>query len=118
MLTVARNQVRKWVNAEKRRPTGSGSDEGQRVLEEQPAPAEEVACWDREYHQRLFDWAAEKVRSSFRPLTWQAFWQTAVEHRDVRDVAAELGLSVGAVYIARSRVLARIREQIQHIHEG
>jgi RNA polymerase sigma factor (sigma-70 family) len=117
LLTVARNLLRKRANAEKRHPLGSGSEEGQRVLEEQPAPAEEVARWDREYRQRLFEWAAEKVRPSFRPATWQAFWRTAVEQRDAPTVAAELGMSVGAVYIAKSRILARIKEQIQLLPE-
>jgi RNA polymerase sigma factor (sigma-70 family) len=116
LLTVARNQLRKWANAEKRQQSGSGGEEGQRLLEEQPAP-EEVERWDQEYHQRLFEWAADKVRASFRPVTWQAFWQTAVQHREPSKVAAELGVSVGAVYIARSRVLARIKEQIQQLPE-
>jgi RNA polymerase sigma-70 factor (ECF subfamily) len=116
LLTVSRNCLRKWAKAEKRRAAGSGGDEALRTLEEQPAP-EELASWDREYHQRLFEWAAEKVRASFRPATWQAFWQTTVAGRAARTVADELGVSVGAVYIARSRVLARLREQIQQVQE-
>jgi len=60
----------------------------------------------------LFDWAAEQVRGHFQDSTWQAFWQTAVENRPPREVADHLGLSVGAVYIAKSRVLARLREQV------
>ena len=61
------------------------------------------------------DWAAEQVRGHFQETTWRAFWMTAVEGRPAPEVAAELGLSVGAVYIAKSRVLARLREQIQRI---
>jgi RNA polymerase sigma factor (sigma-70 family) len=117
LLTVARNQLRKWANAAKRRAPASGNPDMQRLLEEQPAPAEEVERWDQEYHQRLFEWAAEKVRPAFRPTTWQAFWQTAIDHQDARAVADALGLSVGAVYIARSRVLARIKEQLQQLHD-
>jgi RNA polymerase sigma-70 factor (ECF subfamily) len=116
LLTVARNQMRRWAGTQSRH-AGSGGDEGQRLLEEQPAP-DEVVRWDQEYHQRLFEWAAEKVRPSFRPASWQAFWKTAVEQREPREVAAELGVSVGAVYIARSRVLARIKEQIQQLPEA
>jgi len=58
------------------------------------------------------------VRGSFREATWQAFWRTAVEGRSPQEVAAELGLSPGAVYIARSRVLARLREQVRQVEEG
>ena len=53
------------------------------------------------------------VREEFANSTWQAFWQTAVEGRETKDVAAALGLSAGAVYIARSRVIARLRERIE-----
>ena len=57
-------------------------------------------------------WAAAQVRSSFRDTTWQAFWQTAILHRDVTEVAKELGMSSGAIYVARSRIIARIRQTI------
>ena len=68
-----------------------------------------------EYQQRLFDWAAEQVRGHFQDRTWQAFWQTAVEARPPREVAEALGLSVGAVYIAKSRVLTRLRKEIRQV---
>ena len=53
------------------------------------------------------------MRGHFQNRTWQAFWRTAVEGRSPREVAEALGLSVGAVYIAKSRVLARLKEQVQ-----
>lgn len=113
LFTVARNQVRKFANARKRQPRGGGSDE---LLRQQAAPEEEAA-WEREYRERLFAWAAERVREHFRRATWQAFWLTFVEGQDPRAVGEALGLSVGAVYIARNRVLARIREQVRR-HEA
>ena len=66
---------------------------------------------------RLFRWASRQVEDEFTPRTWQAFWQTAVEARPPVAVASELGLSVGAVYIARSRVLARIKKRIEQVGE-
>ena len=71
--------------------------------------------FEAEYRRRLFRWAADEVQGEFAPSTWQAFWLTAVEGRPPADVAAELGLSVGAVYIARSRVLARLRQRIEQL---
>ena len=117
LFTVARNQLRKSALARKRQAPGCGGAEARRALEEQPAPAEEEALWDREYQARLFEWAAERVRPAFRLATWQAFWRTAVDSRDPQEVARELGLSVGAVYIARSRVLARIKEQLRPLQD-
>jgi RNA polymerase sigma-70 factor (ECF subfamily) len=84
------------------------------LLEAQPADdPSATAVFEAEYRRRLFQWAADEVRGEFAPTTWHAFWQTAVEDRRPSDVAAELGLSVGAVYIARSRVLARLRHRIE-----
>ena len=69
--------------------------------------------WEEEYQRRLWDWAAGQVRGEVQESTWQAFWQTAVEGRRAEDVARGLELSVGAVYIARSRVIARLRKWVE-----
>jgi RNA polymerase sigma-70 factor (ECF subfamily) len=110
LYTVARNKLRNALIARQRRHEGGDPS----LLDEQPA-REEVEQWEREYEQRLFDWAAEQVRGHFQQATWRAFWMTAVEGREAADAATELRLSVGAVYIAKSRVLARLRGEIQRI---
>jgi RNA polymerase sigma-70 factor (ECF subfamily) len=117
LFTVARNRIRKLAQERRRQATGTGGAQTQRVLEDQPAPEAEECQWEREYQEQLFEWAAEKVKPGFRATTWQAFWETAVENRDARTVGDDLGMSVGAVYIARSRVLARIREQIRAVQD-
>ena len=90
----------------------------QGLLEQQPAPlADDSAEWDAEYERRLFAWAAEQVRADFQDRTWQAFWQTAVEGRPARQVGEAIGMSAGAVYVARSRVLARLKEEVQRLRE-
>ncbi len=112
LFTVARNKLHTFLARQKRHAAT------QELSEEHPAPdADEAALWEREYEQRLFDWAAAQVRPGFQESTWRAFWQTAVEGRSPTDVAGQLGLSVGAVYIAKSRVLARLKEQIQRLQE-
>jgi RNA polymerase sigma-70 factor (ECF subfamily) len=57
----------------------------------------------------------ERVRHEFHKATWQAFWGTAVDGRPAAEVGAELKMSTGAVYVAKSRVLARLREEVQRI---
>jgi RNA polymerase sigma-70 factor (ECF subfamily) len=57
------------------------------------------------------------IREEFSPTTWAAFVQTAVEGRPVTDVCAELGLSANAVYLARSRVLSRLRQELAGLWE-
>ena len=87
------------------------------MLAEQPAPAAEAALWDREYERRLFEWAADQIRGAFKDQTWQAFWQTAVEGKEPRETAAALGMSLGAVYIAKSRVRRRLRQEFEGLVE-
>jgi RNA polymerase sigma-70 factor (ECF subfamily) len=112
LFTVARNQLRKFLQARRRQPVGTGDPEADLLLRQQPAP-EEVAAWEQEYQARLFELASERVRESFRPATWEAFWRSTVGGEDASAVGASLGMSVGAVYIARTRVLARIREEVR-----
>ena len=87
----------------------------QELLEERPGAEEESAVWDREYQERLLACAAEQVRPSFEETTWQAFWQTAVLGKPGKEVAARLGMTVGAVYIAKSRVLSRIKARVHQL---
>ncbi len=60
--------------------------------------------------------AVELVRLEFEPRTWQVWWKTAVEGRRPADVAAEMGLSIAAVYKAKSRVLLRLRQELAGLH--
>jgi RNA polymerase sigma-70 factor (ECF subfamily) len=78
---------------------------------------EQATQWDQQYEQRLFLWASEQVKVGLQDSTWQAFWQTAVEGKHAKQVAHSLGLSVGAVYVAKSRVLARLKELIQQLQD-
>jgi RNA polymerase sigma-70 factor (ECF subfamily) len=117
LFTVTRNQLRKATQARQRRVDASGGEDERRLLEEYPAPDGTEASWEQEYRSRLFTWAAQKVQPTFQRSTWYAFWETAVRERDPQEVAADLGTTVGAVYIARSRVLARLREQIRQVDE-
>jgi RNA polymerase sigma-70 factor (ECF subfamily) len=57
------------------------------------------------------------IRSSFEPTTWQAFWRTVIDGQSPDEVAEELSLSRWAVYKARSRVLHRLRTELQGLEE-
>jgi RNA polymerase sigma-70 factor (ECF subfamily) len=54
----------------------------------------------------------ELIRSSFEERTWNAFWLTTIDEQPTADVSAKLGMSLGAVYVAKSRVLAKLREEL------
>jgi RNA polymerase sigma-70 factor (ECF subfamily) len=115
LYAVARHKLCDLLARRERPGRGSGDPAEHEQLERQPAPEDEAAQWDREYERRLFTWAAERVRGEFRGPTWEAFWLTAVEGKGAQEAAGALGISAGAVYIARSRVLARLRKHIQEL---
>ena len=117
LYTVTRNKLYSFLDGQRRHPRGSGDSGAQQLLEEQANPDDSAAAWDQEYQRRLFAWAADQVRAEFQESTWQAFWQTAVEGKGPKDVARELNLSPGAVYVAKSRVIARLREKIQEVQD-
>ena len=54
----------------------------------------------------------ELIQGEFAERTWKAFWRVAVDGCTPADVADELGLSVNSVYLAKSRVLRRLREEL------
>ena len=116
LFTVARNRLHNFLLRQRRYAETYTQPATAQGLDGHPARrTDEEALWEQEYRQRLFDWAAAQVRGHFQETTWQAFWRTAVEGQPAAQVAEGLGLSVGAVYIAKSRVLARLREQVQEL---
>jgi RNA polymerase sigma-70 factor (ECF subfamily) len=116
LSTIARNLMINFLTRGRHQARGSGATSVQELLEAQPAAdPSATAVFDREFRRQLFLAAASEVQSEFATATWQAFWQTAVEDLRPAEVAAALGLSVGAVYVARSRVLARIRRRVERL---
>jgi RNA polymerase sigma factor (sigma-70 family) len=116
LFLIARNLMINAFRARRRRPLATGSSDVCRLLDAQPASDDEDSkLVDEQYERRLFHWAAEQVQADFRESTWQAFWRTSVDGRPSKQVAQELRMSVGAVYIARSRVMARLKKKIEEV---
>lgn len=115
---IARHLLINFLSRGKAWSRGSGSTSVHRWLAELPADdPEATALFEAEYRRNVFAWAVERVREEFSPSTWQAFWQSAVEGRAPKEVAAELGMTVGALYVARSRVLSRLRRRVESLGE-
>jgi RNA polymerase sigma-70 factor (ECF subfamily) len=112
LFTISRNKFNSFLDKRRRAPFVSGGTDVQKQIEAQPCP-EVDPIWERDFQRRVFSWACEQVRSEFQETTWQAFWRAGVEEQAVSAVAQSLGLSAGAVYVAKSRVLARLREKVE-----
>lgn len=90
---------------------------GERGLETVAVPDGAEALADEDYRAFLVKRALRVMRADFAEPTWQACWRHAVEGRPAAEVARELGLTVGAVYAARFRVLGRLREELRGLME-
>jgi RNA polymerase sigma factor (sigma-70 family) len=114
LLQITRHRLYKFFDRQRRSPQSASETTVERFFNQEPG-VDEQTRWDEDFRQRLFDWAAEKARAEFQSTTWEAFWLTSVQSVSVKEVAARLGISIGAVYIARSRVIARLRELIETV---
>jgi RNA polymerase sigma factor (sigma-70 family) len=119
LSTISRNLIVNLLNAQRRHPRGTGDTQVQLLLEAQPAPdSEESALFDTEYHRRLLHWAAERIRDEFSETVWLAFWKAGVNGQSADETARALGLSVGSVYQYKSRVVSRLRREIERVAGG
>jgi RNA polymerase sigma-70 factor (ECF subfamily) len=118
LFTVVRHKLSNWRRAQTARRNGAGDPLPADVLEQCPAPDAAEAEWEAEWERGVFAWACEQVRRDVTPAAWQAFWRTVVEGRPGKQVAADLGLTLTAVYHARSRVRARLKALVRSVQEA
>lgn len=114
LYTLAHRRLWDLRERQQRQAPGSGDTAAMRALEQAPAPDEE-AHWQQEWEKQLFRIAAERIRSTFADTTWQAFWRTAVDGASGQATARALGLSVAAVYLAKSRVMVKLKAEIARL---
>ncbi|MEO6808102.1 MAG: sigma-70 family RNA polymerase sigma factor [Isosphaeraceae bacterium] len=118
LFRIAQNLMINFLASARRRPQTLGDSGVKDLLDARVKPTpDDSSQFGLEYRRRLFQWAAEKVRGEFREPTWQAFWMTAVDGKKAKEAANALGLSEGAVFMARSRVLARVRRTIEQVED-
>lgn len=114
LRAITRNKICDHIRRRQRQPQAEGGTSALEklaqvtassgVLEQPEASEAPDPLWAR---------ALEAIRVDFQHHTWQAFWQVVVDARPAAEVAAELGMSLEAVYQAKSRVLRRLREEMQ-----
>jgi RNA polymerase sigma-70 factor (ECF subfamily) len=115
---ITQNKVRDHFRRLGRDVRGVGGSSAQERLSQLPTPpADEEGGKSDEAESGLFGRALDLIRGGFEERTWTAFWRTAVEGQSAADVAADLGMSAGAVRVAKSRVLRRLREELGDLPE-
>jgi RNA polymerase sigma-70 factor (ECF subfamily) len=107
---ITRNKIGDLLRrrARQAQPVG-GTDALQRLLQTPDGNLEDEPAPEMPSSGGLCHRALNAIRAEFEDRTWQAFWRVVIERQAPADVASALGLSRNAVYIARSRVLHRLR---------
>jgi RNA polymerase sigma-70 factor, ECF subfamily len=117
LRVIAANKVRDhWRGKE----PGAGGSDAQQRLEQVPDvfPADSDDGTDEAEKRMLYQRALELIATEFSETTWQAFWRFFVTGRSAADVAEELGITVNAVYLAKGRVIGRVRAEFGGLLEG
>jgi RNA polymerase sigma-70 factor (ECF subfamily) len=113
--TVVRNEVNRFLKKQARSDRGrGGAEEG--VLDQAAAPTQDTA-WDEEFNAHVLRCALERSRPHFEEPTWRAFEETWLRDRPAAEVARELGRAIDWVYVAKSRVLKHVWQEVQDLAE-
>jgi RNA polymerase sigma-70 factor (ECF subfamily) len=116
LLTITHSRIVDLGRRRMNQPQAEGGSDGYRRLlaltceqlsASEPGPADT--------RNLLLRRALDLIRAEFSERIWQAFWRTAVDGLTAPDVAGELRMTPQAVRKARSRVLARLREEFREL---
>ncbi len=112
LAAITRNKLSDHLANRARQQTGTGDSDVHRWLEQQVCEASALSVWDWQQKRQIFTWAAARVRKQVSQSTWDAFYRTAVLGEPISDVAENLGIREGMIYVARSRVMSRLRKEV------
>jgi len=114
LRTITVNRLRSFFHAQRTRPLATGGSHFEKVLDQlADADSSLSRLWDEEHDRHVVRRLLELIRSEFEPTTWRAFHLLVLEGKRTPEVAAELGISVNAVRIAKSRVQSRLRQEAE-----
>ena len=113
LWTVTANKARE----RRRKPAVPLAPNGNQLLEDIPDPEPLEAITAREYREYLVQRALHLMQKDFHPTTWKVFWECVTQERAPAEVAADLNLTVAAVYAAKSRVLRHLRRELDGLLE-
>lgn len=112
LYTITLNCLRDFWRRRRAQPHGTGDTNIAALIEQMEDPRSDLSqLWDQEHDRHITHRLLEHIRPHFEAKTWQAFQRVALDGADPDAVAAELGMSANAVFIAKSRVLARLRQE-------
>jgi RNA polymerase sigma-70 factor (ECF subfamily) len=114
--TVTRNEINRFLKKESRAARGGGGAAEEQALDGIAARGEDTA-WTEEFNAHLLATALARSRPHFEEQTWRAFELVWLDQRSAAEVAQELNVAIDRVYVAKSRVLERLQQDVQELAE-
>ncbi len=110
--TVVRHRVLRFFKREANQARRADGE----WLDDLPATQQD-SDWSDAFNAHILNAALEHVRPHFEETTWEAFRLAWLEQQPATTVAEKLEVPVAGVYLAKSRVLKRLREEVMLIAE-
>lgn len=112
LRTITVNCIRDFWRAQRNKPAGLGGSDMVEFLAQLEDPQSEASrIWDQEHDRQVMKALLERLRHEFEAKTWQAFEMFALQGIPAATVAQQLGLTSNAVFIAKSRIMAKLRQE-------
>ena len=113
------NRLRNFWRSRDRNPTADGGADLDSRLQELHDPASQITlAWNKEHDEHVLGTLMTMVEPHFEGTTWAAFQKVTVEGVKPTVAADELGISLNAVFVAKSRVLSRLRQEAAGLVES
>ena len=114
LWSITRNKVRDQFRQRQGQEVAPGGSEAQQQMAQIPdRPPESVLSAGQSFPDNSpAHRALEQIRAEFEPKTWEAFWRTTVDRQPAVEVGVDLGITRASVYMAKSRVMRRIRQEL------
>ena len=114
LRSIVVNRLRNFWRGRKRRPQArADSDLDRRIAELEDPTSAMSRFWDQQHDLYVIRQLLALSKSQFSQTTWKAFSRVAIDGHAAHMVAEELGISINAVFIAKSRVLTRLRQEAE-----
>jgi RNA polymerase sigma-70 factor (ECF subfamily) len=115
LRVITRRKLLDLRRRQQRQPDGEGGSGAHRRLLQVPGPADPDEDDSPAQVTALHHRALDLVRGQFEDRTWQAFWRCAVEGQAPGEIAQDMGTTPAAVRQAKSRVLRRLKEELDDL---
>jgi RNA polymerase sigma-70 factor (ECF subfamily) len=112
--TLVRNEVRRLFEKKGRGVGAAGGPANDQALDEVAGGTEDTA-WNAAFNAHVLHTALARTRPHFEEATWRAFEMVWLENRPAVEVSRDLGQPVDFVYVAKSRVLKRLWQEVREL---